>query len=65
MGFIEAMALSRAPVKRVNATVARLRRSTSDPFGIVAMTCFTCSMVGNGLSRRAVATRASFSEMLK
>jgi len=62
--FIEAMALSLAPVRSVNATRARLRRSISVPAGIDALTCYLFQG-GRGLSRRAVATGASLSERFK
>jgi len=44
--FIEAMALSLAPVNKVNATRARLRLSISVSVGILLITYLICSMVG-------------------
>ena len=65
LSFRLASALSRAPVRRARARSAWFLRSISVPTGIVAMTCFTCSSVGTGRWRLAVATRESLSEKLK
>lgn len=46
-------------------TSARLRSSMALPVGMVAMTWWTCSSVGNGLCRAALAIRTSFSARLK
>ena len=59
------MALSLAPVSKVNATRARFRLSISVSVGIELMTCLTCSMVGDFCCRFAVAIRVSLSDRLK
>ena len=63
--FTEVMALSLAPVRRVNAIKARLRYSISVLTGIMLMTCLICSMAGTSCCRFPVAIRVSLSDRLK
>jgi hypothetical protein len=65
LSFSEAIAPSRAPVSRVKATTARLRKSRSVTAGMVCSTCRICSIVGTGRSRVALAILASLSDSAK
>ena len=61
----EATALSRAPVSRMKAMTARLRRSLRESAGMESSTWWSYSSVGTGRGRLALATRQSFSDRLK
>jgi hypothetical protein len=65
LSFIDASALSRAPVISANTTNVRFRRSMSVLLGICAITFLTYSIVGTVRWRLAVATRVALSDRLK